>query len=445
MQNRFSLLERYFSIFTLLIASGNYDMLIFGNLAVESDTIRIGTSSQALGELQNNPSWMLIQYSIILFTLILVGIHWPSFWHAASRRRCIWLLAGLAPLSCLWCAYPNEALRKGMLLILSDFFAIYLAFRYSIKEQMELLSWVLGIATFSNIAFTVGFPAYAIHTALHPGAWRGLFSHKNSLAELSVMSALLFLVLVVTSPSHQRAHRVGLAASVAVVLLTTSKTGLTLMLLLFLLVPLLQMGRSRAPAALPILLIAGLGMAALVVGFVGNYELILSSLGRDATLTGRTGIWSTLVGKIALRPWIGYGYRGFWHDMEGDSADIWYNLSFMISSAHNGYLDMALELGLIGLGAFVTSFIMSLMRGLTWLRLAHSEEALWPLLYTAYYLLYNVTESTIPDPVSLAWIVYIALTTTILIQRLPGLERVRTPILVPLAASPPQDMAQPHR
>jgi exopolysaccharide production protein ExoQ len=441
---RIGVIERVFAVFSLMIATGSYDMIIFSGLGIDADTMLAGTSAD-MARVENSPVWVVIQYGSIAATLFLIGARWPQFLYAATRRRLVWAIVGLAMCSCLWGTEPDLALRKGFLLGTSTLFAVYLAFRYSLREQMYLLSWAIGIAMFSNIVFSIGFPAYAVHTYLHPGAWRGLYTHKNSLASFSVLGAVFFLILAVT---HRRwTFWVGWAAAVFLVLMSTSKTGLTLFLLLSLLLPLFWVARMRRPAALPFLLIFALTLATVIVGLVGNYELILTSLGRDPTLTGRTGIWDTLIGKVALRPWLGYGYRGFWQGMDGESADIFYNLSFMVASAHNGYLDVSLELGLVGLAMFVGTIFKSFARAITWLRRSDAQQGLWPLTYLCYYALYNLTESNIPDPNSMTWVLYVSVTTAMLLRPLPDEPLVALPVLTTaeavLPAANPADRLRP--
>jgi O-antigen ligase len=73
-------------------------------------------------------------------------------------------------------------------------------------------------------------------------------------------------------------------------------------------------------------------------------------LGRDATLTDRTVIWEILVDLARERPWLGRGYGGFWFsDVYLWFADRW----GAIDHAHNGYMDLWLELGYVGLAMFV--------------------------------------------------------------------------------------------
>src|SRR5207237_978175 len=65
-----------------------------------------------------------------------------------------------------------------------------------------------------------------------------------------------------------------------------------------------------------------------------------SALGRDATLTGRTDIWAGLLPDLMRQPIFGYGFSGFWTVTRISEHEI--------GQAHNGYLEVCLQLGFVG-------------------------------------------------------------------------------------------------
>ncbi len=127
---------------------------------------------------------------------------------------------------------------------------------------------------------------------------------------------------------------------------------------------------------------------------------LVEAAGRDTTLTGRTGLWQTLL-QVPVNPFFGVGYASFWL---GDRlGKLWalYPGSPPIE-AHNGYLEVYLSLGLIGLCLVVAVLWAGLrrMQG----RLASTVSArgsdndrviaIFGIAYGAAYLFYNVTEAT---------------------------------------------------
>jgi O-antigen ligase len=75
---------------------------------------------------------------------------------------------------------------------------------------------------------------------------------------------------------------------------------------------------------------------------------LLQALYIDPTFTGRTDIWRFVIAHIAERPFTGYGFSTFWltEDVVYGFKDVGWVSS--VSTAHNGYLDLALQLGIPG-------------------------------------------------------------------------------------------------
>ncbi len=74
------------------------------------------------------------------------------------------------------------------------------------------------------------------------------------------------------------------------------------------------------------------------------------------TLTGRTGIWSAVIDSIAKRPMLGYGYQAFWLGLEGESYRVILAVSWVLAQAQNGFIDVMLEMGAVGLAIVLLVF-----------------------------------------------------------------------------------------
>ena len=83
-------------------------------------------------------------------------------------------------------------------------------------------------------------------------------------------------------------------------------------------------------------------------------QTMLSSLGRDPTLTGRTVIWQSVLYQHT-KPLIGTGFESFW--MGSRLERIWQMTEKGIQEAHNGYLEIYLNLGLVGVGLLANAII----------------------------------------------------------------------------------------
>jgi O-antigen ligase len=119
-------------------------------------------------------------------------------------------------------------------------------------------------------------------------------------------------------------------------------------------------------------------------------NIVIQLLGRDPTLTGRTGMWSELL-KAQTSFLFGAGYQSFWL---GDRLiGIWRSLGVsFLNEAHNGYLETYLNLGLIGL-ALLCFFMIASYR--TVYRQFTSSPHLAPLSLAVWtvVMFYNLTEA----------------------------------------------------
>src|SRR5262249_53870477 len=104
---------------------------------------------------------------------------------------------------------------------------------------------------------------------------------------------------------------------------------------------------------------------------------------------------------------LGHGYAAFWLGWEGESAKIWAALPWMPPHAHNGFLDLGLELGVIGIVVFVTGFVWATWRATLVIRRTKTVYGLWPIAYLVFIVV-NSAESTILVQNSIFWMLYVA-------------------------------------
>ncbi len=373
---------------------------------------------QAQGSDASSPVLMLMQMGILGILLVLVGLRWKRILRASVKVPLCWAIPLLAILSTGWSVIPDVTFKRGIYLAGATLIGVYWAVRYPLATQMRLLAWGLGPTAVSCFVFTLLFPNFGIEVGDHAGAWRGLFHQKNILARIMVLGGLTFLWLVLNRERQRLLWWGGLLVTIALLILSTSKTALLVMVVLVGCVPLFRAMRGKS---LRIWLSLALGMlcvSCVALVLIDNAEVILTALGRDVTLTGRTGIWDIVIEKISARPWFGYGYKSFWLGMEGESADVWYVTFFLAPHAHNGYLDLMLDLGLVGFSLFAISLTGTIGRAIVWLRQqSQPMVGIGPLLFLTYLLLYNITESSlILEPNTLFWLLYVNVSTVIQTQ-----------------------------
>lgn len=125
----------------------------------------------------------------------------------------------------------------------------------------------------------------------------------------------------------------------------------------------------------------------LAFGFDLNGQMA-SQVGRDPTLTDRTLIWQTVLG-LHTNPLIGTGYESFWL---GPRLDVIWAAVGHVNESHNGYLEVYLNLGLIGIFLLVGFLVTSYRR--IWRGLSDSAGlASLGVAVCTIMLFYNMTEA----------------------------------------------------
>jgi len=376
--------------------------------------------SGAPGALSSDPS-QTDPVSQVVFLLLygsaayLVVVWRKRFVRVVASDYLLWLLVGLVLLSVLWSVAPEVTLRRSVALLGTTLLGVYVAMRFSIREQLQLLAWALGLGALLSLLFVLALPAYGVMPGsgdVEAEGWRGVYSHKNAFGRSMALSAWVFLLLALSGGRYRWVSWGGFGFSLALLVGANSKTGLILFLTLFLLIPLYRVTRWPYTMAVPFLIAAVLIAGGAALWGVAHEGTVLGLLNRDVTLTGRTELWPAIIDMIEKRPWLGYGYSAFWQGWHDPSAYVLLVAQFDPGSAHSGYLELLLDLGLLGVVVFTLGFVRTVVRAADWARFAKAREGLWteglwPLGYLAYMLLYNLTESAILTRNSITWVLYV--------------------------------------
>lgn len=296
----------------------------------------------------------LVQRLFLGLSYVGIGLfvfHLRRAWRLGRKGWLLWALMGWALLSTLWSAAPEVTLRRSLAAMLGILYGLLLAVRYRPEEVLRMLGTALGIMVVASLIAVAVIPQWAIMGPPHEGAWRGVLYHKNALGRLGALALVIFWALARAGRSpRSKLWWGGVLAAGALVIGSRSATGLIIALALpagwWLLRVWKRLPARLRPAA------GSLVLAMAIPGFLllpDSVERILALLGRDLTLTGRISLWLILIPMALERPLLGYGYGAFWLGESGPSAAVW-AVTWDAGHAHNGYLDVWLELGLIGAG-----------------------------------------------------------------------------------------------
>ncbi len=280
------------------------------------------------------------------------------------------LLLALFMLSVLNANDPNAALRASIF-TLSAILAITAVL--SAPRDAEAFSMVIAVSGLFVVGLSyvglVVFPDAAIHGAggfepEHAGLWRGVFSHKNIAGP--VMACFSFAGLYLWRRGWTRSGILLFFMAVVFMANTGSKTtlGMVPLAILIVMVPGVVGMRTLTPILFALANI-GTALATLGIVFIGPLHDLAQSLAPDLTYTGRTLLWAFSGEMIAQRPWTGYGYESFWGTpfittME-QSFDTEWDIRGIVHG-HNGYMDIAVLMGLPTLAVAVIVFFIEPMR-----------------------------------------------------------------------------------
>jgi O-antigen ligase len=149
-------------------------------------------------------------------------------------------------------------------------------------------------------------------------------------------------------------------------------------------------------------------MAAASFWVVESFEEIVQALGRSSSMSGRVPLWRFVLKSISDHPIRGYGFTAFWNSWTGERVSDAANWDAAVPHAHNGFLEVWLGLGLIGLALILINLSRNFLFALRVARNNREIEYSWPLLLVVFTVLYNLTENTLLTVNTLPWIAYAA-------------------------------------
>lgn len=337
---------------------------------------------------------------------------------AAIRTPLTYSLVVLAAASCLWSIDGDATLRRVVALFFTTLAGSVLASRWSMRQLCEIIAAQFAVLMVLSVVFAVLPPRNGIMTELFPGAWRGVWTEKNGLGAMMVLGALSSLAAAVLAPRRRWWWVLAFLGCVALVLLSRSKTSLlALMLAVGALGGAGMLRRGPAVAVVTSwLIVAG---TILIGGLLAlEPDAIFGVLNKDATLTGRTEIWSAAIRQgLAHNPLTGFGYGVLWdHRSPFDPASwIARDAGFTAGHAHNGWLEVWLGLGFLGLTLWTLAYLGNLGR-VVWSAYT-STMAYATAPFFLVFSIISITEVSILDYHDIEWMIYVAFATKLAMPR----------------------------
>jgi exopolysaccharide production protein ExoQ len=352
-------------------------------------------------EIQTRPEGDAVTQMLWIPAYIIAGIM-----VARSRRQkhygwaeiAVGVFLSFAMLSILWSEAPNITARRAAALAGTCLCGYFLASCFSTVQVLALFRTATVIAAVASITYWVIAPGDAIDPT--HGTLRGVFIHKNVLARMMILGLAAEILLTLHERRRRYAMHVAVCALLFVVMVASgSATALAALGPVTATVLIAKWTASpahRMTAVAALLIVAALVVSAFSYGSV--VDRALGALDRDVTLTSRTKIWAAVGDAIRERPITGYGYGAFWRGNQGASGTVMRrtDMNRSVVHAHNGFLEVWLQLGIVGVLIAMLILVLGLARGL-YLVVA-GEEGLCGVMIVGFVvllILYNIGESSL--------------------------------------------------
>lgn len=379
-------------IWLFIVASRSPSQWFGGNVTISAASMEQGSP------LDRNISLLLM----LLAVAVLLSRSFPWGKWVASNRFLLAFLA-FALVSSLWSDFPLITLKRWFRDVGSY---LIILVPLSERDPAQAVGTVLRRLAFLLVPLSIVLDRYFVALSRQYDPWTGVGSYvgattsKNMLGLLCLVSGIyLFWDILGHLPSRAR------SATRKVLLVDAAMLGLTLWLLHTsqsttselclvmgcMVLAALKSKKLRSNQRLIRAMVPTLFLIYLVLDFgFGMTGQMASAVGKDPTLTDRTKIWAILIG-MHTNPILGTGYQSFW--LGPRLLWFWQNSGLgHLNEAHNGYLELYLELGMIGVG-LISCFLLTRYRAVCKALDQRSELAVLGLAVWLAIAFYNMSEA----------------------------------------------------
>lgn len=336
-----------------------------------------------------------IVYLFLFFSSLLVlSKRFNKILTLVKSEKYLSIFVLLCLLSALWSDHSLLSIKRSFQLFVMFLIIVEALVNIEPVKLLKLLKIVVSMYLFFNLYACRFIPA-----AIDPvfGTWRGIEVQKNWLAQNSFYCLLSSIVFFYSDKTRYTKlyDSILILISLLIIYKAHSSTNLIAVFILVFMGLIFQiesifnkLGIGRSFLGLTFLFI--LTFSGIFLIFSSElFGLIPGYFGKDMTLSGRVDIWGFAWNDIEKKIFLGYGFATYWI-MGSSRLQIFasYFEGFMVNEAHNGYLEIILQLGVIG---FIF-FLFPIIAYIYWMFKVNSNLAI--LIFVSIMTL-NYTESVL--------------------------------------------------
>ncbi|MET1020410.1 MAG: O-antigen ligase family protein [Microterricola sp.] len=377
---------------------------------------------------------------LLVIACVVALIRLRPDWSWRRMPKSLWLFVGFAVLSLAWSFYPGATGVGLAALLTTTVAALFLGLCLSWVEFLRTLGvalrWVLGLSILFEIyvAGVVGGPVLPFFTDYEgkvPAAYywsrgllfdggpiEGIVANRNLLAAAALLALIVFGAQLAARTVRRGSGIFWLATAAVTLALTRSATVMIAVAVVAIALGFALWARRVGPEGRRPVYLTATGL--LVLGgvlLVSLWGQILALFGKSEDLTGRFDIWSSVAGLAAERPVAGWGWVGYWAPWVEPFDDLAVRKGVTYLQAHNAWLDVWMQLGVIGVVLFAALVIGTLWR--SWFLAVdrprealddsrpYTATALVPFLLMVAFIVQSVAESRIL--IESGWMLLVAL------------------------------------
>jgi exopolysaccharide production protein ExoQ len=306
-------------------------------------------------------------------------------------------------------------LFRSFEVLFASLVAAYFGMRLGPERMMDGLFWFGTILFILSIALVISAPPTGtMYWPPFNGAWRGVYWHRNHLASVTALLNIVYLcrMLLAFRERNPKGILDGFfyLLSLAVLYFARSATGDILLIVHhgFVFIVWVWLRLSHRLRREHYLVILGIAVLSAVL-ILSNLDFIFGLFNRDTTMTGRVGLWSHLLDIAFRRPWLGHGFGAAW-TLEAFREEIKHLVGWSSQPliGDNGWIDIFLHVGIIGLVLFLSVLVLVTIRAFRYALAHRTLSGFFPLLIVVYAFFANISFSLFAETEVFVWFLIVA-------------------------------------
>lgn len=234
-------------------------------------------------------------------------------------------------------------------------FALSLALNYSLNERFNIIYKSLLYTMILSLICIIFIPSIGLSSS-YGNYWRGVFDFKNKFGSFLVFMVTFSLIKIFIRKEQILMNTIVCIIAIICSIFSKSSGSISLIIVVTCFIAYLLIKRNVINRNLKVLLTILLIAFAIITIMIVPY-FIVNIFDKDLTFTGRTLIWQTVIYYCYDNIIFGYGFSHFRIPNSSIQLQVSNILNQQLFSTHNGFLDILLSSGIVGLALFLSVLI----------------------------------------------------------------------------------------